>query len=171
MKRYIFNFLILVVLYFGNSFITNYNYYFFLIYTSLFLYHIYFFYFFVKRGHLKKNEIKIFLTTSILLFLITYFVICDPNPFSILFFYYTFNPCFIKAILIIIIHTSFLDNYKKHYINNFIILNSNKIVDFKVFHDSYFLSDWIKYIKRNTFSIIFFIFILILFFSFELHFI
>ena len=167
MKRYIFNFLILVVLYFGNSFITNYNYYFFLIYTSLFLYHLYFFYFFVKRGHLKKNEIKIFLTTSILLFLITYFVICDPNPFSILFFYYTFNPCFIKAILIIIIHTSFLDNYKKHYINNFIILNSNKIINFKVFHDSYFLSDWIKYIKRNTFSIIFFTFILILFFSFD----
>ena len=80
------------------------------------LYHLYIFLLLVKNGILRKIETVYFLITSLFLYITTYFIICDPNPFSAFFVYFTFNPYFIKAILIIIIHTYFLSKYK-NYIN------------------------------------------------------
>ena len=164
MKSYFINAILLVILYIGNIFVVNHVYYFILIYSNVFLYHIYIFYAFIRRKLLDKNEIILFVITSILLYLITYFIICDPNPFSTFFVYYTFNPCFIKVILIIMIHTAFLDYYKKNYKNNCIIRNTNKI---NFSHDSYFLSDLINSVKRNRFSLIFSLTILIVFVLFD----
>ena len=109
------------------------------------------------------NAIK---NTSILLYFISYFIICDPNPFSVLFFYYTFNPCFIKAILIILIHTSFLDKYKKYFKKNFINLNSSENIAFNFFLDSDFDSNLIKFVIEKISSKIF-LFLLIIFCSLD----
>ena len=164
MKKNLFNISLLVILFFGNVFIANYNYYFILIYLCIFSYHNYIFYFFIKCG-LSKNETIYFLITSLLLYFITYFFICDPNPFSIYFLYYTFNPCFIKAILIIIIHTSFLYHYKNYFVKTFINCKK-KVSSFNFILDSYFLSDFINLIKIKV-SLKFFLLILILFLVLE----
>ena len=115
-----FNIILLIALFLGNIYIINYNYYFALIYGNLLLYHLYIFLLLIKNGILRKIETVYFLITSLFLYITTYFIICDPNPFSAFFVYYTFNPYFIKAILIIIIHTYFLSKYK-NYINIFLI--------------------------------------------------
>ena len=165
MKKHLFNVLILSILYFGNIFIVNYNHYFTLIYLCIFIYHSYIFYYLIQSG-LDKNQAIYFVISSLLLYSITYFIICDPNPFSIFFLYYTFNPCLIKAVLIIMIHTYYLDKYKNYYINNMININSNKKKYFNLVLDSYFLSDFIIIIKRKI-SYRFFVLILILLFFFD----
>ena len=104
MKKFLFNVSLLIFLYLGNLFIINYNYYFALIYSCIVIYHIFIFYFLHQERILTKNEEQYFLIISIFLYLITYFIICDPNPFTFFIFYYTFIPCFIKGILIIFIH-------------------------------------------------------------------
>ena len=126
MKKFLFNVSLLIFLYLGNLFIINYNYYFALIYSCIVIYHIFIFYFLHQERILTKNEEQYFLIISIFLYLITYFIICDPNPFTFFIFYYTFNPCFIKGILIIFMHMLFLDRYKNYYrnlsINSFFFL-------------------------------------------------
>ena len=163
MKKSLINVLLLVFLFFGNLFIVNYNYYFALIYLYIILYHIYIFYILYKERILNKNEMQYFFITSILLYLITYFIICDPNPFSFFFFYYTFNPCFIKAILIIMIHMLFLDKYKNYYKKISINLKSNKNTSYNLFLYSFFLSDYIKLIIERKISFKLFLFVLVLF--------
>ena len=169
MEKIIFNIILLIILFGGNIFIVNYNHYFTLIYACILIYHIYIFYFLIKKDVLVKANIKYFIITSIFLYFTTYFIICDPNPFFSFFILYTFNPCFIKAILIIIIHTYFLSKYVNYYYkNNYINLDpkKNKSFKFKFILDSYFLSDIINKIIEK-FSIKFFIFGIILFFSFD----
>ena len=138
MKKIIFNALLLIFLFIGNIYIKNYNYYFALIYSCIIIYHIFIFYFLYKERLLNKSEKYYFLITSVLLYLITYFIICDPNPFSLFFFYYTFNPCFIKGILIIFMHMLFLDRYKNYYRNLSINLKPNKNICFNLLLDSFF---------------------------------
>ena len=160
------NILVFILLYIGSIFIRNYNYYFALIYSCIFLYHIYIFYLFIKRGLFTQTEKYYYIITSILLYLITYFIICDPNPFSILFVYYTFNPYFIKGFVIIFIHTYFLHKYK-NYNNRFIKFNSDEKITFnKIFLDSYFPSEFFRFIQRRV-SFRIFLLILILFFCFD----
>ena len=118
MEKIIFNIILLIILFGGNIFIVNYNHYFTLIYACILIYHIYIFYFLIKKDVLVKANIKYFIITSIFLYFTTYFIICDPNPFFSFFILYTFNPCFIKAILIIIIHTYFLSKYVNYYYKN-----------------------------------------------------
>ena len=167
MKKCLFNVLLFVFLFFGNLFNVNYNYYFDLIYLCIILYHIYIFYILYKESILNRNEMQYFLITSILLYLITYFIICDPNPFSFFFFYYTFNPCFIKAILIIMIHMLFLDKYKNYYKKISINLKSNKNTSYNPFLYSFFLSDYIKLIidRKISFKLFLFVLFLLLFFD------
>ena len=154
--------ILLIALFLGNIYIINYNYYFALIYGNLLLYHLYIFLLLIKKGILRKIETVYFLITSLFLYITTYFIICDPNPFSAFFVYYTFNPYFIKAILIIIIHTYFLSKYK-NYINLTEKTNAFKIkLKISYISDSYFLSDFFKFIKHKI-SFKYFIFGLILF--------
>ena len=93
--------------------------------------------------------------------MITFFIICDPNPFTFFFFYYSFNPCFIKAFLIISIHMLFLDKYKKHFKNHSINLRTIKI---NLLLHQFFLTDFIRYITKRKVSCIVFLFVLILIF-------
>ena len=167
------NFLILVLLLIGNAFINNYNYYFVLIYIFLFTYHIYITYYFFKVNWKIKNKIIRFIIISTILYPLTYFIICDPNPIFSLFTYYIFFPNFFKAIIIILIHTYFLskftkkNNYKIYKdFENFPMKNVNNIIlEYeKSENNYYFLSDFIKYIKinKNIFSIYLLLIFLIL---------
>ena len=155
MKKYLFNYFLLFFLilfvFIGNIYITNYNYSFVLIYSFIILYHIVIFFFLIKSGSLNKKETNYFLITSILLYFITYFIIYDPNPFSILFFYYIFKPCFIKAILIIIVHFSFLFKYMHYYKKNIInhTKGNNASIKYILIFVSYQLCDSIIIIKKK----------------------
>ena len=104
----------------------------------------------------RKFKINIFILLSILLFALTYFIICDPNPLFYLFSYYLFFPNFFKAMLIVFFHTYFLSiySYDKTYnlidtvelsdkIKNNIKINRNERPKF------YFLSNFIKHSKKS----------------------
>ena len=175
------NLLLLFLLFIGNIFIKNYNIYFLLLYTSLFIYHIYIFISIKQKNNIHFFSITNYILITILLFLITYFFICDSNPFFCIIVFYSFFPNFIKAVLIIIIHTYIINIY----LNN-IKYNNNKVDIMPTTEDisvklntksdfnfqSYFLSDFFNYIKTKlkykNFSILLIIFILtekILFFN------
>ena len=94
-------------------------------------------------------------------------MIYDSNPLICIITYYIFFPNFIKAILIVIFHTYFFTRYplilNYDYINN----NFDKELKKIYFHKrkaNYFLSDAIKYCKKNKHRYIFII-LLILFLS------
>ena len=109
-KYCIFNIIIIFFLFIGNIYIDS-NHYFLLIYLLLLLYHNYIFYLFLINKRKNKFKIIIFILLSILLFGLTYFIICDPNPLFYLFSYYIFFPGFFKAMLIVFFHTYFLSIY------------------------------------------------------------
>ena len=133
------NIFLLFFLFFGNIFISNHNFYFLLIYLFLLIKHLYSFFILYKNQRIQKFEKKNFIFTSLFLFIITYFIICDPNPFFCLISFYIFYPNFIKAVFIIVIHTYFIS----FYIDN----DKNYSINSKNSEDSYFQSK-IKY-RRN----------------------
>ena len=172
-NKYIFDIIILVILFLGNIIIENDKYYFLLIYSSLFLYNIYIISLKLIKKYIlmNKKDILCFLFASLFAYFFSYIIICDPNPINGLIAYYIFFPNFFKAILIIIFHTYFFSfckfyknqNYK--YINN--INSNNLVIKFKKGYlynrtSNYFLSDVINYLKNNK-NI--FLILLILFFS------
>ena len=171
--RNILNIIILLILFLGNIFINNHKLYFFLIYLSLLIFNIYIIHLITIYGLMNKKEILWFLFVSLFAYFFSYLIICDPNPFICIITYYIFFPNFFKAILIIIFHTyifskcSTSKNYE--YINN----NGN---DFdkslkKNFYNkklNYFLSDFIKYFKKNKNRYILFLILLLLFLSFNI---
>ena len=111
MNSYLFNIILLFILFIGNIYIYDYNFYFLLIYIFLAIYHFYITISLIKYDCLPLSELKNFVLFLILLFCISYFIICDPNPFSCIFLYYIFYPNFIKAVVIIIFHTSIFNKY------------------------------------------------------------
>ena len=163
MKTYLFNSILLFILFISNNFIYDYNFYFSLIYICLLFYHAYILLSFIKYNLLQYSELKNFVFTSILIFLFSYFIICDPNPFSCIFFYYIFYPNFIKAVLIIIIHTYFLNRYIVNINKSKLNLNNNHSIHFLFKANSFFLSEFfndlkkIKQKKLITFGLIIFI--------------
>ena len=159
-----FDILILIFLFIGNIFI-NVNYFFILIYLFLSIYHIYIFYLIIINETKKKLIEFIFL--SIILYILTYYIIYDPNPIFCFISYYIFFSNYYKSILIIFIHTFFLSRYlhiKKININvylekiplkkNEISIISNGIQ--KSSSKDYFLSYFIEYSTKNK-KIIFFV--------------
>lgn len=172
MKKKMFNIFfdafLVIILFIGNVFIGNSNYYFLLIYLALISYHIYVLNLILKNKSIDKNEIKTFLITSFLLYLFSYFIICDPNPFLGFIFYHLFYPNFIRAILIIIIHTYFLSiSIRPRRIK---LDNLNEDFPFrlefrKIRNDliqSYFLSKIFRYLReKNLVEISFLVFILL----------
>ena len=172
MKKKMFNIFfdafLVIILFIGNVFIGNSNYYFLLIYLALISYHIYVLNLILKNKSIDKNEIKTFLITSFLLYLFSYFIICDPNPFLGFIFYHLFYPNFIRAILIIIIHTYFLSisiRPRRIKLDN---LNEDfplRLEFRKIRNDliqSYFLSKIFRYLReKNLVEISFLVFILL----------
>ena len=129
---------------------------------------------YLVSNHLLNNEgLKNFILCSILIYIVTFFIVCDPNPFSGFLFYYIFYPNFIKAITITFIHTYFLSSSIKF--KSSIILSSggrlpdvfelriksNKIIQ------SYFLSGVFKFL-RNKRLLVVSVIGLILFFFFNI---
>ena len=166
----LYDLILLVVLFIGNIIIGNSNNYFILIYSILFIYNIYIIYLVIKNY--SKNIIKIILI-SLILYPITYFFICDPNPIFSLLTYYIFFPNFFKAIIIVLIHTFFLSNYpikKKNNFNKKIEtkpLKAEIIMYFQKYKKSYhnrfyFLSFFVKYFQKDKTLFIIFLLSLIL---------
>ena len=169
-KYCIFNIIIIFFLFIGNIYIDS-NHYFLIIYLLLLIYHNYIFYLFLIHKPKNKFKIIIFILLSILLFGLTYFIICDPNPLFYLFSYYIFFPGFFKAMLIVFFHTYFLSiySYDKTYnlidtvelsdkIKNNIKKNGNERPKF------YFLSNLIKHSKRSKKTCFYALLIIILLF-------
>ncbi len=173
MKKLLFNILLLVILFIGNIFIKSFNAYFLLIYIFISIYHIIIICFLIKNKRFFSYELKSFIINSILLYLITFFLICDSNPFSSIIFFYTFYPNFLKAVLIIFFHTYFLSLYlndiKTNLTINFNFLGVN-FLKYKSHQFSFLLSDIIIYFqeKRNiklfSLALIFFFIIDVLLF-------
>ena len=171
---HLFNIFLLLVLFIGNIYF-NYNYYFIIIYLSLIIYHIYIFFCVLKTFRKKKINIIVFLFVSIIIYPFTYYLVCDPNPISCFLTYYIFFPNFLKAIIIILIHTYFLSKYiENKYIKNFEILpfeneNNAKFSNQEKGNDSfYFLSDFINYITKNKRIFLTFLLFSFLFISLEI---
>ena len=85
-----FNICLLIILFLGDIYLNEKNYYFLLIYICLFLYHLYVFYLLFhnqKVLHLDL-DLKNFIFTSLILYLFSYFIIYDPNPFFCIITFY-----------------------------------------------------------------------------------
>ena len=159
MKKINNNICLLIILFLGDIFINEKIFYFLLIYSCLFLYHLYVFYFLIHNQGILYLDIKNFVFTSIILYLFTYFIIYDPNPFFCIITFYSFYPNFIKATCIILIHTFFIS----FYINNCKINSINfktkeeesssgkfkLIKKLKNISESYFLSFLFKSLTGN----------------------
>jgi len=155
MDNFFIDFFLIVILFFGNIFFENSNYYFLLIYISLLLYHIYSFNLLIKNTSFIIANNKRYFLISVLLYFFTYYLICDPNPFLAFIFYYVFYPNFIKAIVIIFIHTYFLSISLN--IRNRHFINYSEVLPFKNEYNrflkhsspSYLFSKPIQYIKNK----------------------
>ena len=125
MIKFINNFVLLIIIFIANLLIENYNHYFFLIYIGLATYHIYIFLKLYLCNYFKSFASINYILISLLLFIITYFIICDSNPFFCLIAFYIFYPNFIKASLIIFIHSYIIHSYIKN-------INENSIIKSKM---------------------------------------
>jgi len=170
MKKIFNNILLLIILFLGNIFINEKNFYFLLIYIFILLYHLYIYIILFKNQQIHNNGIKIFVFISLFLFLFTYFVILESNPIFTLLSFYSFYPNFIKAILIIYIHSYVLYYYINHG-KNMINLqtkekSSSKFI-FPISPESYFLDSFFNVLTKKRFYK-HFIIGLILFFTIEI---
>ena len=120
--KILFNIIILFFLFIGNLFIYDYNFYFLLIYIFVTIYHIYIFHVLHKNKLFQFTGINHFIIISLLLYIETYFIICDSNPLFCFIAFYSFFPNFIKAILIIFTHTYILHKYVNNINFHFLIL-------------------------------------------------
>ena len=156
--------------------------YIFIIYIFLFLYHVIIFIFLLIEN-LSHNiiKIKLFLIVSILIYLFSYYIIFDTNPFLLLIFYYLFFPFFWKSIFIVFIHTYSLSLFLTKENNYKLISNNsdyNENISFKrhiplffsQINKYYYLSGFFNIIFKNKkrFFIFLFCFILIIFLEFKL---
>jgi len=169
MNNFFFDIFLIIILFYGNILINNANYYFSLIYAFLTLYHIYISAIIRKKYIIEKIEVIYFIISSFFLYFISYYFFCDPNPFFAFIFYYSFYPNFIKAILIIVIHTYFLSNifkgkntYKTKFFKR-LSFQSEFNKKRRVSIHPYFLWKIIEYLKKkklySIYFIIFFVFL------------
>ena len=170
------NIFLLIVLFIGNIYINNPNHYFLLIYAFISLYHLYICFSLFRNQRILYYDCKNFVFISLFLYLFTYFIIYDPNPFFCIISFYSFYPNFIKAVFIIFIHSYFLS----YFINN----NKSLLINFqnteelsfkfrrknKIIIEPYFLSFFLnlvvkkKYFKYFSIGLILFLFIKIILF-------
>ena len=110
MIKFSINIIVLLSLFIGNIIFEDYT-FFSLIYVCIFFYHIFIIFSINKRTTFKATDIKNYIFISVFLFIITYFIICDSNPFFLIIVFYSFYPNFIKATFIVFIHTYFLNKF------------------------------------------------------------
>ena len=142
----------LIILFFLYIFINEEKYYFLLIYILISIYHIYIIALLLKSKETQNKIIKSFLYISLFLYLFTYFIIYDPNPFFCLLSFYIFHPNYIKAILIIFIHTYTISLFlNKNLINIQTIKSQPSNVESKILtrYKTYFISPFSELILKN----------------------
>jgi len=152
MKKILYNILLLFILFIGNILIKSFNFYILLIYICISIYHIIILCFIIKNKSSFSFRIKNFIINSILLYLISYFLICDSNPFLSIIFFYTFFPTFLKAVLIICFHSYFLSLYLNDMKTN-LTINLNPFIVISIKYESercsYFLHDIFIYLRKK----------------------
>ena len=150
---------ILLIIYTVYLAIPNREHFFLSIYSILIIKYISRFFktLFDKKSSIK-NKIS-FLFKYCLVYLSSYFLIKDPNPFYNLFFFYLPLPNFFKGIFIIIFTTFFLNN--KVFIINKEEKENDEINKTKKY-ESFFLSKYFTYFKSNKKKLFFLLFILII---------
>ena len=170
------NITLLLLLFAGNIIINNYNYYFRLIYLFLSLYHIYISYLLLKYHWKNIFIIIIFAFISIIIYRFTYIYICDTNPYLLFLSYYIFYPNFVKAIIIVFIHTFILSLFYVEENNNFNFedISLQKKNSFLTFFEKrcsnfYFLSSFINYFIRHKIMLLIFIVVLFFGIKFEIY--
>ena len=127
----------------------------------------------LKYHYKQRIRLIIFIVTSIILYCFTYYYIYDPNPYFCFVSYYIFFPNFLKAILIVLIHTCFLSKYpfQKNCQSCFFNLEENKNLiqtkfpkkDKTELSRYYFLLSCFKFITKNYIRFFLFLLLLILF--------
>ena len=175
-KSIIFDSFISIFLIFGYNYIEDSNNFILIIYFVIFLYHVYISIFVLIENFSNDIiKIKLFLIVSILIYLFSYFIIFDTNPFLLVIFYYLFFPYFWKTIFIVFIHSYILSKFLKGE-NNYKLIaynpdyNENISLKGKIlffFNNSnkyYYLSGFLNAICKNKkrFFIFLFCFILII---------
>ena len=116
-KFQIFDIVIFIILIFTYVFIEDSDFYIKLIYVFLIIYHVYISILVIFENiSISTIKIKLFIIVSIILYLFTYFIIFDTNPFFFIFVYYLFFPYLWKGVLIVFIHSYILSKFIK--INN-----------------------------------------------------
>ena len=116
-KFQIFDIVIFIILIFTYIFIEDSDFYIKLIYVFLIIYHVYISILVIFENiSISTIKIKLFIIVSIILYLFTYFIIFDTNPFFFIFVYYLFFPYLWKGVLIVFIHSYILSKFIK--INN-----------------------------------------------------
>ena len=116
-KFQIFDIVIFIILIFTYIFIDDSDLYIKLIYVFLIIYHVYISILVIFENiSISTIKIKLFIIVSIILYLFTYFIIFDTNPFFFIFVYYLFFPYLWKGLLIVFIHSYILSKFIK--INN-----------------------------------------------------
>ena len=116
-KFQIFDIVIFIILIFTYIFIDDSDLYIKLIYVFLIIYHVYISILVIFENiSISTIKIKLFIIVSIILYLFTYFIIFDTNPFFFIFVYYLFFPYLWKGVLIVFIHSYILSKFIK--INN-----------------------------------------------------
>ena len=155
---------LLLLIYSAYLAIPNREYFFLMIYSILIISNISTFFkilFYQKIGF--KNKLT-FIFKFCLVYVSSYFLIKDPNPFYNLFFFYLPLPNLFKGIFIIIFVTFFLNN-KVFLIKSEEDKEKEKDDDKKIKtkkYESFFLSDCLAYFKNNKMKFLLLLFILIL---------
>ena len=171
MKKLFNNIFLLIILFLGNIFLNEQNLFFILIYLFLFLNHLYV-YFQMKNQKNQNFDLKNFALTSLFLYLFTYLFIYDPNPFFCFISFYTFYPNFIKAIIIISIHSYFLSYYTNHNHEIFVNLKTSEELHlkFKAKSNYKFESLFLSFFFQNSIrakNLKYFLLVLIIFWPIE----
>ena len=161
MTYFLIGIFLLIILFLGNILINNSHYYFSLIYILLALYQIYFSILLIRKSIIKKFEIKNYVIQSFLIYVISYFLFCDPNPFFAFIFYYISCPNVLKAVIIIIIHVYFLRIYKTRHNEELLSEFEFKKIELNI-NRSYFISRRVELIKKKNLYKLYFISLAIL---------
>jgi len=163
MRRVFNNICLLIILFIGNIYINDHNYFFLLIYAFVSLYHIYICFILLKNNQgLQIYDLKRFIFISLFLYLFSYFIICDPNPFFFFLSFYSFYPNFIKAVFIIIIHSYVLSYYINNNIKHPINIQNVEELSFKfrnrnkIYIEPFFVSFLFNNILKKKYSKYFF---------------
>ena len=156
MKKVFNDIFLLIILFVGDILINDHNYFFLLIYGFISVYNLYIYFVLCKNNGILNADSKNFLILSIFLYLFTYFIICDPNPFFYFLSFYSFFPDFVRGIFVVLLHSYFISYYTSNNYRLSINLKNSEELPLKFnsrnkrIIKSYFLSFFFNFMIKKT---------------------